>query len=97
MSGRHRNSFAQNVLAAYCLPFLLGKMQRSILITQCLQNDFVQPLERYESMPNQLHVGYGEALRLMGERAEDGPVHLALRWAYEQPNDRLAIVHIRDR
>ncbi|MCB1326367.1 MAG: isochorismatase family protein [Spirochaetales bacterium] len=71
-------------------------MQRSILITQCLQNDFVQPLERYESMPNQLHVGYGEALRLMGERAEDGPVHLALRWAYEQPNDRLAIVHIRD-
>jgi protein-tyrosine phosphatase/nicotinamidase-related amidase len=66
----------------------------AILITQCLQNDFVQPLEKYDPLPNSLHVGYREALRLVGERPADGPVSLLMRWAYEQQD--LKIIHIRD-
>ncbi|MCD6066283.1 MAG: isochorismatase family protein [Bacteroidetes bacterium] len=66
----------------------------AILITQCLQNDFVQPLEKYDPLPNSLHVGYREALRLVGERPADGPVSLLMRWANEQED--LKIIHIRD-
>src|SRR5262249_33763921 len=39
----------------------------SLLFTQCLQNDFVKPVGRYDVVPNRLHVGFAEALRLMGE------------------------------
>jgi protein-tyrosine phosphatase len=68
-----------------------------ILITQCLQADFVQPLTRYEALPNLLHVGYAEALRLMGEDPATGPVQKLMDWAYAQPEEALAIVHVRDR
>jgi protein-tyrosine phosphatase/nicotinamidase-related amidase len=71
-------------------------MTHSILITQCLQNDFVQPLGRYDPLPNMLHVGFDEARRLMGETPDEGPVALTMKWAYEQPADKLSIVHIRD-
>jgi len=71
-------------------------MPEAFLITQCLQNDFVKPLDRYERLPNQLHVGYSEALRLLGEIPEDGPVHRLMEWAYEQPVEKLQIIHIRD-
>jgi hypothetical protein len=39
---------------------------RGVLITQCLQNDFVKPLAPYTPLPNLLHVGHDEARRLMG-------------------------------
>ena len=71
-------------------------MKHSILITQCLQNDFVRPLGRYESLPNSLHVGYEEALRLMGENPDEGPVSQFMQWAYQQPEEELSIIHIRD-
>jgi len=69
---------------------------RAILITQCLQRDFVKPLGRYDPLPNHLHVGYEESRRLMGENPEDGLVELTMDWAYRQPEDVLAIIHIRD-
>lgn len=68
----------------------------SILITQCLQMDFVKPLGRYDPLPNHLHVGYEESRRLMGENPEDGLVALTMRWVYRQPEDVLTIIHIRD-
>ncbi len=68
----------------------------AILFTQCLQNDFVQLLEKHDPLPNLLHVGYEESRRLLGERVEEGPVHAAVRWAYSQEPERLTIVHIRD-
>ena len=68
----------------------------SILITQCLQNDFVRLLDKYDPLPNYLHIGYDEANRLLGERAEEGPVSQIIRWAYEQSEEMLKIVHIRD-
>ncbi len=71
-------------------------MSNSILITQCLQNDFVKPLSRYEALPNMLHVGFEEARRLMGAHPAEGPVALIMQWAYRQPADKLSIIHIRD-
>ena len=69
----------------------------ALLITQCLQNDFVQPLERYDGLPNQLHVGYDEALRLIGEDPERGPVQTVMEWAYEKVGaHELGLIHIRD-
>lgn len=70
--------------------------QPGILITQCLQNDFVQPLERYDPLPNMLHVGYEEAHRLLGEHPGEGPVSSIMDWAYAVPDDKLTIIHIRD-
>ena len=68
----------------------------SILITQCLQNDFVQPIGKYEKLPNLLHIGYDEARRLMGIHDDDGPVDLFMNWANQQSDDDLEIIHIRD-
>ncbi len=71
-------------------------MAPSLLFTQCMQNDFVKPIGRYEPIPNQLHVGFAEALRLMGENPAEGPVARTMRWAYELPDEKLRVVHIRD-
>lgn len=70
--------------------------KKSILITQCLQNDFVKPLKRFEALPNSLHVGHEEALRLLGENPEEGPVSKTMKWAYDQNEKNLEIIHIRD-
>lgn len=69
-------------------------MPQALLITQCLQNDFVQLIEKYDPVPNPLHVGYSEALRLLGERVEQGPVNRIMQWAYDQTD--LHLLHIRD-
>ncbi len=71
-------------------------MNRAFLITQCIQNDFVKPLGRYDSLPNLLHVGFEEARRLMGEDPSQGPVARVMNWAYRQPEEKLGIIHIRD-
>ena len=47
---------------------------RSILITDCLQKDFVGPIGRFEPLPNALHVGHEESRRLLGPKPEEGPV-----------------------
>ncbi|MFN8389055.1 MAG: isochorismatase family protein [Bdellovibrionota bacterium] len=72
-------------------------MVQSILFSQCLQNDFVQPLGRYDRTPNLLHIGYDEALRLLGEDPENGPVAQLMSWAHGPENKtRLEVIHIRD-
>lgn len=68
----------------------------SILITQCMQNDFVQPRYKHEKLPNQLHIGYREAERLVGENPDEGPVAHLMNWAYGQNAKALEIIHIRD-
>ena len=64
--------------------FALGQKLSSILLTQCLQQDFVRPLGPYEALPNLLHVGHAEARRLMGERPAEGPVARMMSWAHSQ-------------
>ncbi len=71
-------------------------MTTSLLFTQCLQNDFVEPIGRFDPIPNQLHVGHAEALRLLGQNPAEGPVERVMRWAYAQPDERVRVVHIRD-
>lgn len=66
------------------------------LITQCLQHDFVAPVGRYDALPNLLHIGFEEARRLMGENPAEGPVARVMRWAQQQPDAQLKLVHIRD-
>ena len=63
----------------------------SILITQCLQNDFVQPIEKYDKLPNLLHIGYNEARRLMGINPIYGPFSVFMDWANRQADDNLEI------
>ena len=71
-------------------------MTKSILITQCLQNDFIQLLDKYDPLPNLLHVGYEESRRLLGEAIENSPLNRVIEWAYHTPEESLEIVHIRD-
>jgi nicotinamidase-related amidase len=68
----------------------------SILITQCLQNDFVKLIGKYEPLPNLLHIGHNEALRLVGEDLESSPLNQVLGWAYQQPTEKLELIHVRD-
>ncbi|MCA9797066.1 MAG: isochorismatase family protein, partial [Candidatus Eremiobacteraeota bacterium] len=68
----------------------------ALLFCQCLQRDFVAPLARFEALPNRLHVGYSESLRLMGELPLEGPVSRVMSWAYQTPDELLRVFHLRD-
>lgn len=67
---------------------------RSVLITQCLQQDFVKPIQAGEPLPNALHIGHFEAKRLVGEDPANGPIQRFMVWANGEQN--LDIIHIRD-
>ncbi len=67
-----------------------------LLISQCLQNDFVQPIGRFDPMPNLLHVGSEEATRLLGADPARGPVARLMKWACQQSAHELGILHLRD-
>ena len=71
-------------------------MSQSLLLTQCLQNDFVKPIARHERQPNLLHIGHEEARRLMGDNPAEGPVARVMQWAYAQTDEALRLIHIRD-
>ncbi|MBI3268862.1 MAG: isochorismatase family protein [Planctomycetes bacterium] len=71
-------------------------MPLSLLITQCLQRDFVGPLGPHDPIPNTLHVGPAEAERLFGGDPRAGPIAQLMTWARAQPADALAILHVRD-
>lgn len=71
-------------------------MPLSVLITQCLQRDFVQAVGRRDRLPNRLHVGHAEALRLLGPEPADGPVARLMAWARAQKASDLRLVHVRD-
>jgi len=71
-------------------------MPHAVLITQCLQRDFVSPIGPYESLPNRLHVGHLEAVRLVGPDPAVGPVAQLMTWARAQPEESLDVIHIRD-
>ncbi|HYG74218.1 MAG TPA: hypothetical protein VEK08_04360 [Planctomycetota bacterium] len=63
---------------------------RSILITQCVQNDFLRPLGPTEPLPNLVHIGRLEAERL------NAPLTEFLTLAHGVDPEKLAIVHIGD-
>lgn len=71
-------------------------MTIAVLITQCLQHDFVAPLRPHDQLPNRLHVGSSEALRLHGPDPAGGPLAQLMAWARQVPGEHLAVIHIRD-
>lgn len=71
-------------------------VSHAVLITQCMQRDFVAPLAPHASVPNKLHVGRREARRLLSAQPERGPLAQLMEWARNQPVDALDVVHIRD-
>jgi hypothetical protein len=56
----------------------------TVLITQCLQRDFVDPIGPHDPLPNLLHVGYSEADRLLGSEPSAGPMAQLIDWARGQ-------------
>lgn len=71
-------------------------MSHALLITQCLQRDFVGPLGPHDPLPNALHVGPAEAARLLGTDPATGPLAQVMHWARDQDPSALSILHIRD-
>lgn len=71
-------------------------MAHALLVTQCLQEDFVGSLGPHDPLPNALHVGAVEAARLLGSDPHTGPVAQLMAWARSQPPEQLSIVHVRD-
>lgn len=67
-----------------------------LLLTQCLQKDFVEPLDKFDPLPNALHVGYKESQRLLFGNTEEDPVRSTISWAYSVPDEKLKLVHVRD-
>jgi protein-tyrosine phosphatase/nicotinamidase-related amidase len=68
----------------------------TVLITQCLQRDFVDPIGPHDQLPNLLHVGYSEAARLLGPDPAAGPLAQVIQWARGLPSDAIDLIHIRD-
>ena len=68
----------------------------TVLITQCLQRDFVDPIGPHDPLPNLLHVGYGEAARLLGPEPSAGPMAQLIDWARSLPSAAIDLIHIRD-
>ena len=68
----------------------------TVLITQCLQRDFVDPIGPHDPLPNLLHVGYSESTRLLGPEPAAGPLAQLIQWARGLPSGAIDLVHIRD-
>jgi nicotinamidase-related amidase len=60
----------------------------NLLITQCLQKDFVQPLGKRDPLPNELHIGFSESNRLA-----NSDVSHFIQLCREQ---NIQLLHIRD-
>lgn len=71
-------------------------MPPALLLTQCIQEDFVGPIGPHEPLPNALHIGHAESLRLLGRDPTVGPLASLMHWARRQPSEALAILHLRD-
>lgn len=70
-------------------------MAKSILITVCLANDMISPIEKNQPLPNDLHIGFYETTRLLGANWEKGPLISFLKACYKSAGD-LSIIHMRD-
>ena len=68
----------------------------TVLITQCLQRDFVDPIGPQDPLPNMLHVGYTEATRLLGPDPAAGPMAQLIDWTRSLAGDAIDLIHIRD-
>src|SRR5262245_66026052 len=89
MCGASRSCTCRPLGAVY------GSQMATVLITQCLQRDFVDPIGPHDPLPNLLHVGYSEATRLLGPEPAVGPLAQLFRWARGLPSDGTDLVQLR--
>ncbi len=73
---------------------------RALLLTECLQNDFVAPLAPGAPLPNALHIGRAESRRILGDPTgpwqSEGPLaRFVAAWTAGAGSDQVS-VHIRD-
>src|SRR6266516_1424182 len=68
----------------------------TVLITQCLQRDFVDPIGPHDPLPNLLHVGHSEAARLLGPEPAAGRMAQLIGWARGLAPDAIDLIHTRD-
>ncbi len=68
----------------------------TVLITQCLQRDFVDPIGPHDPLPNLLHVGHAESTRLLGTDPSAGPLAQLVDWARRLPPGEIDLIHVRD-
>jgi len=66
----------------------------TVLLTQCLQVDFAAPIRADDELPNQLHIGFEEARRLLGDEPAASPLAQLMAWA--RGAQGVHVVHIRD-
>lgn len=69
---------------------------KTIVISQCLQNDFIKPIGKYDNLPNLLHIGYDESSRLVGNDVATGPLLVFMNWLNAVSNQDIVKIHIRD-
>ncbi len=71
-----------------------GSAIPSLLFCLCLQNDFIAPVGRGEKLPNRMHIGWSESMRIVGADPSKGPLVSFLRDAFACGSTR--VVFIRD-
>jgi protein-tyrosine phosphatase/nicotinamidase-related amidase len=69
---------------------------KTILISQCLQYDFIKPIGKYDNLPNLLHIGYDESSRLVGNDITNSPLYNFIDWLNASKNENVLKIHIRD-
>ena len=68
----------------------------TVLITQCLQRDFADPVGPRDPLPNLLHAGWSEAARLLGTEPQTSALAQLIDWARSLATDAIDLIHIRD-
>lgn len=71
-------------------------MAKALLITQCLQRDFVGPIGRHDAPPSRLHVGHAEAERMLGREPESGALAQLMSFVRSLPESAIDVLHVRD-
>jgi hypothetical protein len=71
-------------------------MAKSILVTISLSNDMISRVEKDDALPNPLHIGYYESLRLLGMDWKNGPLMKFLESCYMESEKDMGIIHVRD-
>ncbi len=69
-------------------------MEKNILITQRLQNDYISFLHHDDSPPSALHVGPIESRRLLGNERREGLLTRFLKSLYSEKTKKLEIINI---
>ena len=58
--------------------------------------DFVDPIAPGDPLPQPLHVGYSEAMRLLGPDPSVGPLAQLIDWVHDLSSEQIDLIHIRD-